>query len=100
MFRPLIAGPSAAPSHLVFPAGQPGQGFAGPLPGLRRGRLCTAALLPQAQIASGLPRFHEGRLSLAQPQMASSALKSGLYPGRACPRENGGSPASTPAQAS
>ena len=30
--------------------------------------------------------------SLAHPQMASSALKSGLYPGRTCPRENGGSP--------
>ena len=46
MFRPLIAGPPAAPSHLVFPAGQPGQEFADPLLHRR-----PAA---QAQIASGL----------------------------------------------
>ena len=32
----------------------------------------------QAQVSGGFPRFHEGRLSLAQPQMASSAPPSGL----------------------
>ena len=68
--RPL----TAAPAGLLFPAGQPGQESAHPL--LHR------LPAPQAQIAGGLPRFHEGRLSLAQPQMASAALKSGLYPGR------------------
>ena len=52
----------------------------------------TAALLPKHKfpVAS----------TLAHPQMASSALKSGLYPGRACPRENGGSPAALPLRAS
>ena len=63
MFRPLITGPSAAPSHLVFPAGQPGQEFADPLPCLRRGRLCTAALLPRHRLPVAS--------SLAQPQLAS-----------------------------
>ena len=50
---------------------------------------CTRALLARHRfpVAS----------SLTQPQIASSALKSGLYPGRACPRENAGSPASDPA---
>ena len=57
-------------SHLVFPAGQPGQEFTGPLPGLRRGRLCTAALLPRHKFPVASP--------LAQPQIASSPLKSGL----------------------
>ena len=45
---------------------------------------------PELELRLVNPRFHGGRLSLAQPQIASSALKSGLYPGRACPRENGG----------
>ena len=42
---------------------------------------CTWALLPRHRfpVAS----------SLTQPQTAASALKSGLYPGRAYPRENG-----------
>ena len=39
-------------------------------PGLRRGRLCTAALLPRHRLPVAS--------SLAQPHIASSALKSGL----------------------
>ena len=33
---------------------------------------------PELELRLVNPRIHEGRLSLAQPQMASSALKSGL----------------------
>ena len=53
-----------------FRLDSPARNFADPLPGLRRGRLCTAALLPRHRLPVAS--------SLAQPQIASSALKSGL----------------------
>ena len=46
-FGPCLQDCAAAALDLVFPAGQPGQEAAYPLPCLRRGRLCTAALLPK-----------------------------------------------------
>ena len=60
----------AAPSHLGFAVAESRQEPAHPILHHRSA--------PQAQVARGFPRFHEGRLSLAHPQMASSPLKSGL----------------------
>ena len=73
-FGPRLQRGPAATFGLIAPAGQTGKEAADPLPGLRRGRLCTRAFVPK--------HWFPVTSSLTQPQTASSALKSGLYPGR------------------